>query len=85
MALISRTYATLATSRFFADPILVPAGRPIFVGYTAEAHLVGYYLPTATHCLVLAPRAGVAEYMVPSASAGLILAPRAASVTVVGP
>lgn len=85
MALLSRTFGTLATSRFFADPILVAAGRPVFVGYTAEPHLVGYYLPDATHCIVLAPRAGLAEYMVPSASAGLLLAPRAASVTVVGP
>lgn len=85
MALISRTYATLATSRFFAEPILVAAGRPMFIGYAAKPHLVAYYIPTATHCIVLVPRAGVAEYMVPSASAGLILAPRAASVTVVGP
>lgn len=85
MALISGTFPSMATGRLAIGGVILPAGRPVMLGYLAVPHLVGYYHPTATHCLVLAPAARGAEPATPRGSAGLVLAPRTGSARVEGP
>jgi hypothetical protein len=86
MALISGTFSALATRRF-APVMILPAGGLVFMGYEVVPFLVGYYRPTATHCIDLVPRAAGTEPVAMRASAThcIRLAPRIAGAEPVTP